>query len=257
MKKWGIFFGIFVCLVLFFAINCKSPATSEAAEPFVAAESESNSTSNTGSGGGGESSEETTTTLGSLTIKMKDKPVTDADQVWVKISNIVVHMADPDEFIEVSDVEQDFDLLELKNNPVPIVSADLEAGHYNQIRMDVVEVYSGLQDFDLLELKNNPVPIATATLEAGHYNQIRMDVVDGSIVFLEDDGLGDFDEVPYDLKIPSNEIKIPVQFYIEASGEAEIILDFDAEKSIKVTQQGKKDSYKLRPVIKVVGVSYQ
>ena len=218
MKKWGIFFGIFVCLVLFFAINCKSPATSEAAEPFVAAESESNSTSNTGSGGGGESSEETTTTLGSLTIKMKDKPVTDADQVWVKISNIVVHMADPDEFIEVSDVEQDFDLLELKNNPVPIVSADLEAGHYNQIRMDVVE---------------------------------------GSIVFLEDDGIGGLVEVSYDLKIPSNEIKIPVQFYIEASGEAEIILDFDAEKSIKVTQQGKKDSYKLRPVIKVVGVSYQ
>ena len=218
MKKWGIFFGIFVCLVLFFAINCKSPATSEAAEPFVAAESESNSTSNTGSGGGGESSEETTTTLGSLTIKMKDKPVTDADQVWVKISNIVVHMADPDEFIEVSDVEQDFDLLELKNNPVPIVSADLEAGHYNQIRMDVVE---------------------------------------GSIVFLEDDRIGGLVEVPYDLKIPSNEIKIPVQFYIEASGETQIILDFDAEKSIKVTQQGKKDSFMLRPVIKVVGVSYQ
>jgi len=149
---------------------------------------------------------------------MKDKPVTDADQVWVKISSIVVHMADPDDFIEVSDVEQDFDLLELKNNPVPIVSADLEAGHYNQIRMNVVE---------------------------------------GSIVFLEDDGEDGLVEVPYDLKIPSNEIKIPIQFHIEASGGTQIILDFDAEKSIKVTKQGKKDSYKLRPVIKVVGVNYQ
>ena len=216
MKKWGILFGIFICLILFFTVHCKSPTTSEAASLFVAAESESSSQS--GSGGGGDSSGETTTTLGSLTIKMKDKPVADADQIWVKISNIFVHLADPDEFIEV---------------------------------------YSGLQDFDLLELKNNPVPIATATLEAGHYNQIRMDVVDGSIVFLEDDGLGDFDEVPYDLKIPSNKIKIPVQFYIEASGETQIILDFDAEKSIKVTQQGKKDSFMLRPVIKVVGVSYQ
>jgi hypothetical protein len=209
MKKWGVFFSIFVCLVLIFTINCKSPATSEAASPFVAAEKDSDSASNTGS---------TTTTLGSLTIKMKDKPVTDADQVWVKISSIVVHMADPDEFIEVSDVEQDFDLLELINNPVPIVSADLEAGHYNQIRMNVIE---------------------------------------GSIVFLEDDGLGGLVEVPYDLKIPSNEIKIPVQFYIEASGETELILDFDAEKSIHITKQGKKDSYKLRPVIKVVGVNYQ
>jgi translation initiation factor IF-2 len=70
---------------------------------------------------------------------MKDKPVTDADQVWVTISNILVHMADPDEFIEVSDVEQEFELLELKNNPVPIVTAALDAGHYNQIRMNVVE----------------------------------------------------------------------------------------------------------------------
>jgi hypothetical protein len=222
MKKWVILISVFVFFVLIFAINCKSPATSETAEPFIAAEKDANSTSNTdssaGSGGSQGSSEGTTTSLGSLVIKMKDKPVTDADQVWVTISNIVVHMADPDEFIEVSDVEQDFDLLDLKDNPVPIVSADLEAGHYNQIRIDVVE---------------------------------------GSIVFLEDDGQGELVEVPYDLKIPSNEIKIPVQFYIEASGQTELILDFDAEKSIHVTQQGKKDSYKLRPVIKVVGVNYQ
>ena len=218
MKKWGILISVFVCLVLFFAINCKSPATSEADFPQVAAESESSSSSQSSSGGGEESSGETTTTLGSLIIKMKDKPVEDADQVWVTISNIVVHMADPDEFIEISDEEMEFDLLLLKNNPVPIVSANLEAGHYNQIRMDVVS---------------------------------------GSIVFLEDDGQEGLVGVPYDLKIPSNEIKIPVQFYIEGNETTEITLDFDAEKSIKVTQQGKKDSYKLRPVLKVVGVSYQ
>jgi hypothetical protein len=128
-------------------------------------------------------------------------------------------MADPDEFIVVSDVEQ---------------------------------------EFDLLDLKDNPVPIATASLEAGYYNQIRMDVIEGWIIFLEDDGQGGFVELPpNDLKIPSNEIKIPVQFYIEAGGETELLLDFDAEESIHVTKQGKKDSYKLRPVIKVEGVSYQ
>jgi hypothetical protein len=218
MKKWGILFSLFVCLILFFTVHCNSPATSDAAKPFVAADAGSNSTSNTGSGGGSKESSGEATTLGSLVIKMKDKPVEEAEKVIVWISNIVVHLADPDEFIEV---------------------------------------YSGLQDFDLLELKNNPVPIATATLEAGHYNQIRMDVVEGSIVFLEDDGQGGFVEAPYDMKIPSNEIKIPVQFYIEAGGETQLLLDFDAEKSIHVTKQGKKDSYKLRPVIKVEGVSYQ
>ncbi len=218
MKKLGILFGIFICLIVFFTVHCKSPATSEAELPVIAANSESSSSSQSSSGGGEESSGETTTTLGSLIIKMKDKPVEDADQVWVTISNIKVHMADPDEFIDVSIVEQNHDLLDLKNNPVPIVSADLDAGHYNQIRMNVVE---------------------------------------GSIVFPEDDGQGELVEVPYDLKIPSNEIKIPVQFYIEASGDTEIILDFDAEKSIHITKQGKKESYKLRPVIKVVGVSYE
>lgn len=218
MKKRGILIAIFLCLIVILAVHCKSPATSDAASPFIAAESSSGSNSNTGSGGGGGSSDSTAGTFGSLIIKMKDKPVKDAEQIWVTISNIVVHMADPDEFIEVSNVEQTFDLLELKNNPTAIVTADLEAGHYNQIRMDVVS---------------------------------------GSIVFLEDDGQGGFVEVSYDLKIPSNEIKIPVQFTIEASGEAEILLDFDAEKSIKVTKQGNKDSYKLRPVIKVVSVSFQ
>ncbi len=216
MRKWGIIIGVFLCLIVFFTVHCNSPSSSDAAAPFIAGKS--NSGSNSGSGGSGGSSGGTTSALGSLAIIMKDKPVQDADQIWVKISNIRVHFADTDEFIEVSSVEQDFDLLELKNNPTAIVSANLQAGHYNQIRMDVISGY---------------------------------------IVFLEDDGQGGFAEVPYDLKIPSNEIKIPVQFYIQENAMTDITLDFDAKESIKVTKQGKKDSYNLRPVVKVVGVSYQ
>jgi hypothetical protein len=212
MRKWGIFF---VCLALIFAVHCKSPASSEQAFPAALSESESGSTSNSGSSGGGGSSG--SSSVGNLTILMKDKPVLDADQIWVTINSIKVHYADTDEFIEVSDVEQKFDLLELKNNPTPLVEA---------------------------------------TLAAGHYNQIRMDVIEGSIIFLEDDGEEGPAEVPYDLKVPSNKIKIPIQFYIEEGASVQIILDFDAEKSIKVTKQGKKDSYILRPVIKVMGVNY-
>jgi len=218
MKKWGILISVFVCLVLIFAINCKSPTTSEADFPAVAAESDSSSSSQSGSGGSGESSRETTTTFGSLKIMLKDKPVEDAEHVYVTISNLVVHLADPDEFIELSNEEK---------------------------------------EFDLLLLRDNPTTLSVTLLEVGHYNQIRADVVEGSIVFLEDDGQGDFDKVTYDLKIPSNEIKVPVQFYIKENGTTEIILDFDAEKSIKLTKQGNKDSYKLRPVINAVNVSYQ
>ncbi len=216
MRKRGFIICVFLCLIVFITVHCNSPASSDEAAPFIAGKS--NSGSNSSSGGSGGSSGGSTSTSGSLTIIMKDKPVQNADQVWVKISNIRVHLADPDQFIEV---------------------------------------YSGEQDFDLLELKNNPTPIAIASLGVGHYNQIRMNVISGYIVFLEDDGQGGFVEVDYDLKIPSGEIKIPVQFYIEGGAATKVTLDFDAKESIHVTKQGHKDSYKLRPVVKVVGVSYQ
>jgi len=141
----------------------------------------------------------------------------DAEKILVMVDEIRVHMASPENFIVVSDEPQEFDLLLLKNDPEPIVET---------------------------------------ALGTGHYNQIRMSVFSGKIVFLEDDGNGGEREVVYDLKIPSSEIKIPVQFHMEADASVKILLDFDAEDSIKVTKQGKKDSYKLRPVIKVVSVSY-
>jgi hypothetical protein len=215
MRKWGIFFGFFVCLALIFALHCKSPASSEQALPAGLSESETGSTSNSGSSGNGGSSGGSS--VGTLTILMKDKPVEEALHILVTINSIKVHSADTGEFIEVS-------------NFIP--------------------------DIDLIDLKNNAASLAEAMLAAGHYNQIRMDVVEGSIVFQEDNGEGGFDKVPYDLKIPSNEIKIPVQFYMQENATVRIFLDFDAEKSIKVTKQGKKDSYILRPVIKVMGVNY-
>jgi hypothetical protein len=207
MKKWGILFGIFICLVLIYAISCKSPATSETAFPAAATESESSSSSQTSSSGGSD----TTTAFGSLKLMLKDKPVEDAAQIWVTIDNIRVHKASPENFIVVLEEE--------------------------------------LPPIDLLALQVNPLTIVDGELGAGHYNQIRMRVVEGTIVFKED-------PIGYEMKIPSNEIKIPVQFRIEENDTLQIILDFDAMESIKVTKQGKgkkegEDTYTMRPVIKV------
>jgi hypothetical protein len=194
MKKFVILFGVFVCLILFFTVTCNY----------------------TGSGGGsGDSSGGTTTTLGTLIIKMKDKPVADADEVWVTINSIVVHKADTDEFIQIYD------------EPFP---------------------------YDLYVLKDNPAVLDVSTLESGPYNQIRVEVSEGRIVFYQEDGIGDPDE--YDLKIPSGEIKIPVHFEIAEGGTTEILLDFDAQESIKLKKRGNKDSYIMTPVIKVLSVGY-
>jgi hypothetical protein len=107
-----------------------------------------------------------------------------------------------------------------------------------------------VREFDLLWLKRNPQLIVERKLKVGHYNQIRLSVVSGRIVIYEDRR-----DAVYDLKIPSGKIKIPIQLWIEEGGLTKVTLDFDAEKSVKFHKKGKKNSYTLRPVIKVVDVT--
>jgi len=114
-----------------------------------------------------------------------------------------------------------------------------------------IVISSTEQEFDLLYLKTNPTAIAQASLQAGHYNQIRMPIVSGRIVVTEN-GV----DVEYPLDIPSSEVKIPVQFEIVSGGTTQIILDFDAEKSIHVVKKGKNDGYQLRPVVNVDKVNF-
>jgi len=197
MKKIGISLLISFSLIFFFTVCSKYPTAPD--EPLAAMTSDSSSDSNL------------TTTAGVFQLVLKDKPVDNAKNIYVTVDEIRVHKA-PGNFIVVSEDVQEFDLLELKNNPQKIVEADLEAGHYNQIRMSIVS---------------------------------------GRII-VDEEGV----EAEYELKVPSEEIKIPVEFRIEESGTVNIILDFDADKSIKVTQNKKKNVYKLRPVIKVENVSY-
>lgn len=109
-----------------------------------------------------------------------------------------------------------------------------------------IVVYNTTREFDLLRLKRHPHVVVDMRVKAGHYNQIRLSTPSGKIVFDEDGS-----DVEYVMKIPSQEIKIPVQFQLEENGRTEIVLDFDAEKSIKVHKRGKNNSYTLTPVIKV------
>lgn len=193
MKKYKICFAFFFIPIMLLWLSCSSPVSSDKTA------SSSNS-----------SSESTSGKSGTLALILKDAPIENAKNIWVTVNQIKVHMASPDNFIVISNTEQ---------------------------------------KFDLLYLKDNPTPIAQATLEAGHYNQIRMPVVLGKIVFVEDGK-----DVEYPLDVPSDEIKIPVQFEITAGGTTQIILDFDAKNSIHVVKKGKSDNYSLRPVIHVEGI---
>jgi Domain of unknown function (DUF4382) len=100
------------------------------------------------------------------------------------------------------------------------------------------------QEIDILALKTVPI-VFTTSLAAGKYNQIRISLSkDPGQIFLKD-----APTVPYPLSVPSDEIKVHLQFEVLSAGLTQILLDFDAEQSLHVVQKGKKSEYLLRPVI--------
>jgi len=116
------------------------------------------------------------------------------------------------------------------------------------------------QTVNLLELVNGVLlHLGLTDLEAGHYTQLRMAIGDEpeadtthpyANYIITEDG------VPHELKVPSNKIKLVRGFDINAGETTELILDFDAAKS--VVKAGKEKNNKgakwiLKPTIKVLG----
>ena len=99
--------------------------------------------------------------------------------------------------------------------------------------------------FDLLLLANGASEILGDTsLPAGKYTQIRLFIGTGSYVI--DSG------VKHDLEVPSGSqtgLKLIHQFTIESGKVYELMLDFNADKSIIITGNGQ---YKLKPTIRVI-----
>ena len=101
--------------------------------------------------------------------------------------------------------------------------------------------------YDLLTLRNGAsVVLGNNSLDAGHYTQIRLIIGTGSNVVVAG--------ITYPLEIPSGEqtgVKLNHQFEIQSGLIYELLLDFDAERSIVLTGNGQ---YKLKPVIRVIPI---
>ncbi len=99
--------------------------------------------------------------------------------------------------------------------------------------------------FDLLTINERSISVLGDTsLTPGKYTQIRLIIGEGSYVI--DQG------VKHDLEIPSGSqsgLKLTHQFTIESGKLYELILDFNVDKSIVITGNGK---YKLKPTIRVM-----
>ena len=97
------------------------------------------------------------------------------------------------------------------------------------------------REFDLLTLTGGLTELlAEDMIPAGFYQRVRLEVSEARIVFT------DGTEEP--LKIESHKVDIPIPFELMAGDEVGVLLDFDAEASVKVTATG-SDKFILRPVV--------
>ncbi len=108
-------------------------------------------------------------------------------------------------------------------------------------------VMTGPQTVNLLRLQGEELQIANTELAQGSYTEIRLEVTSGNIVIGGE---------TFEMTVPSSEVKIPVQFEVTSSGATRILLDFDAAESIQVVHAGQSGGYILRPVIKVMSVTF-
>jgi len=174
-----------------------------------------------GGGGSGGSSGGT----GELSMSLTDATLYQYQAVYVTIDEIKVHRDDGGGWKTVASPQQTFNLLELINGVREDLGlATLDAGHYTQMRLIIGDIPD-----DGLNIFSQTHPFA-------------------NYVILEDG----MDSI-YELKVPSGPqtgVKLVNGFDINTNQTTELILDFDASKS--VVKAGSSGQWHLKPTIKVL-----
>ena len=162
---------------------------------------------------------------GSLSVSLTDAPACGFDQVNVTVSKVRVHQSS---------------------------SADDTAAGWTDITVNPPRKIN-LLDFNDPTQPIHVQPLGLSPLEAGHYTQLRLVLIpnSGSSPLANSIVLsGTTTEIPLDT--PSgiqSGVKLVHQFTVNSGQRVDLLLDFDACKSIMQTGNGK---YKLKPVIKVI-----
>ncbi|MBN2178549.1 MAG: DUF4382 domain-containing protein [Deltaproteobacteria bacterium] len=174
--------------------------------------------------GGGD--DESSSAAGSLALKLTDAATNDYQAVYVTIEEVQVCLDDENDEEEnnwytVAEPKRTYNLLELVNGvQAQLGVTDLDAGRYTQMRLI----------------------IGTEARDSHPYANY--------IVIVDDE------DNPHELKVPSGSqtgIKLVSGFEIYENQTTELILDFDASRS--VVKAGNSGKWILKPVIKVIGTT--
>ena len=176
-----------------------------------------------------ESTQSTTSSTigqGKLSVYLTDLPG-DYEAVYVTIAEVRVHRegtegddSDEGEWLTIATPGVTYNLLDLQHDVTAFMGDEIiPDGDYTQLRLILSSVSDGERNMFGEEH------------EAANY-----------IVLKEEDNL-----IPFALKVPSNTIKYNHNFSIPNGGEVDMLIDFDADKSIHPAG----DKWILNPVLKV------
>lgn len=141
--------------------------------------------------------------------------------------------------LSLSDAAGPFDAVNLVVREVSIHRGDDETGGWEVVKNDTAAT------FDLLQLRNGVfATLGIAPVPAGHYTQIRLKLDPGSNVVVGG--------TPFPLTVPSgmqSGYKLVGEFDVPARDSADVMIDFDAARSVHQTGNGR---YMLKPTARVV-----
>ncbi|KQW90095.1 hypothetical protein ASC94_20345 [Massilia sp. Root418] len=171
-------------------------------------------------GGGGGSSTPPPVTLGTLGVSLTDAPACGFDAVNVTVSKVRVHQSS--------------------------AATDTDSG-WSDITL------SPARKINLLNLTNGTLDaLGQTSLAAGHYTQLRLVLDPNTGNGLANSVVPSGGTAEVSLETPSavqSGIKLTNEFDVAAGQRVDLVLDFDACKSVVTRGNGK---YALKPVVKVI-----
>jgi hypothetical protein len=160
---------------------------------------------------------------GTFRLMLKDSPYTDAKSVLVTFSEVTAHRESEAEF-----------------TPVPFANSATS------------------RTCDLKKLQTAQDVLGVGALPAGRYTMVRL-VVSSAALYFDNAASGDAcaatiaapagQSAP--LEIPSGEVKLNRPFDVSGTGTTTMLLDFDGDRSIRETGNGR---FMMTPVITVESV---